>query len=85
MTESILGFLVGSAGAFLLAVIFIHWRPVQRSLYPDAIALKSTPLIPIAPLLILRFGNGMLSKIVMSAIVASLSCPREFRKRPYGN
>lgn len=70
MTESILGFLAGGAGAFLLAVIFIHSRPVQRSLYPYAIALKSTPLIAIAPLLILWFGNGMLSKIVMSAMVA---------------
>lgn len=70
MAESILGFLAGVAGAFLLAVIFIHSRPVQRSLYPYAIALKSTPLIAIAPLLILWFGNGMLSKIVMSAMVA---------------
>jgi len=70
MTESVLGFLAGAGGAFLLAVIFIHSRPVQRSVYPYAIALKSTPLIAIAPLLILWFGNGMLSKVVMSAMVA---------------
>jgi NitT/TauT family transport system permease protein len=70
MTEAILGFLAGSGGAFLLAVIFTHSRPIQRSVYPYAIALKSTPLIAIAPLLILWFGNGMLSKIVMSAMVA---------------
>ncbi len=70
MTESVLGFLAGAGGAFILAVIFIHSRPVQRSVYPYAIALKSTPLIAIAPLLILWFGNGMLSKVVMSAMVA---------------
>ena len=70
MAESTLGFLVGSGGAFLLAVIFIHSRPVQRSIYPYAIALKSTPLIAIAPLLVLWFGNGMLSKVVMAAMVA---------------
>jgi NitT/TauT family transport system permease protein len=70
MTESVLGFVAGGGGAFLLAVIFIYSRPVQRSIYPYAIALKSTPLIAIAPLLILWFGNGMLSKIVMSAMVA---------------
>jgi NitT/TauT family transport system permease protein len=70
MWESVLGFLIGGASAFLLAVIFVHSRPVQRSVYPYAIALKSTPLIAIAPLLTLWFGNGMLSKVVMSALVA---------------
>lgn len=70
MLESVLGFLIGSGGAFILAVIFIHSRPIQRSVYPYAIALKSTPLIAVAPLLILWFGNGMASKVVMSAMVA---------------
>lgn len=70
MLESVLGFVAGSAGAFLLAVVFVHSRPVQQSVYPYAIALKSTPLIAIAPLLTLWFGNGVLSKIVMSAMVA---------------
>jgi NitT/TauT family transport system permease protein len=70
MLESVAGFLLGSCAAFLLAVIFVHSRPIQRSIYPYAIALKSTPLIAIAPLLTLWFGNGMPSKIVMSAMVA---------------
>jgi NitT/TauT family transport system permease protein len=70
MAESVLGFFSGSGGAFLLAVIFTHSRPIERSIYPYAIALKSTPLIAVAPLLILWFGNGMLSKVVMSAMVA---------------
>lgn len=70
MTESVLGFLVGSISAYILAIMFVHAKPIQDAIYPYAIALKSTPLIAIAPLLVLWFGNGMLSKVVMSALVA---------------
>jgi NitT/TauT family transport system permease protein len=70
MFESVLGFLLGSGVAYLLAVAFVHSRTVQEAVYPYAIALKSTPLIAVAPLLVLWFGNGILSKVVMSALVA---------------
>jgi len=70
MIESILGFLLGSIIAYLLAIIFLFSNLTREALYPYAIALKSTPLIAIAPLLVLWFGNGMFSKIIMSALVA---------------
>ena len=70
LLESVLGFLLGGVTAYLLAVAFVHSRLVQEALYPYAVALKSTPLIAIAPLLVLWFGNGLLSKIVMSSLVA---------------
>jgi len=70
MEESVLGFLLGSGGAYLVAVLFVFSRTFQQAVYPYAVALKSTPLIAIAPLLVLWFGNGLLSKIVMSALVA---------------
>ncbi len=70
MLESVLGFLLGSVSAYLAAIVFVHYRTLQSALYPYAIALKSTPLIAIAPLLVLWFGNGIASKVVMSALVA---------------
>ena len=70
MLEAILGFLLGSILAYLLAIAFVHSRLIKEAVYPYAIALKSTPLIAIAPLLVLWFGNGILSKVVMSALVA---------------
>lgn len=70
MLEAVLGFLLGSSFAFLLAVIFIHSQIIKSALFPYAIAIKATPLITIAPLLVLWFGNGILSKVVMSALVA---------------
>lgn len=70
MLESVLGFLLGSAVAFILAVFFVYSRLVREAVYPYAIAIKSTPLIAIAPLLVIWCGNGMFSKVVMSALVA---------------
>ena len=70
MLESILGFLLGSIVAYLLAILFLFSNLMREALYPYAIALKSTPLIAIAPLLVLWFGNGMFSKVIMSALVA---------------
>jgi NitT/TauT family transport system permease protein len=70
MLESVLGFMVGSLVAFLLGVAFLYSQTTRYAVYPYAVALKSTPLIAIAPLLVIWFGNGILSKIVMSALVA---------------
>lgn len=70
MLEAILGFLAGSLCAYLGAILFVHSRPLEEALYPYAVALKSTPLIAIAPLLVVWFGNGLASKIVMSGLVA---------------
>lgn len=70
MFESVLGFLLGSAVAYGLAVVFVYSRLAQDALFPYAIALKSTPLIALAPLLVIWLGNGILSKVVMSALVA---------------
>lgn len=70
MLEALLGFLLGSAVAVVLAVSFTFSKTISYALYPYAVALKSTPLIAIAPLLVVWFGNGVLSKVVMSALVA---------------
>nr|VFK41873.1 MAG: NitT/TauT family transport system permease protein [Candidatus Kentron sp. SD]VFK47782.1 MAG: NitT/TauT family transport system permease protein [Candidatus Kentron sp. SD] len=70
MLESVLGFILGSLVAFMLAILFVYSSTLRIAIYPYAVALKSTPLIAIAPLLILWFGNGLLSKIVMAALVA---------------
>ncbi len=70
MEESVLGFLLGGVGAYAVAILFVYSRTVKDAVYPYAVALKSTPLIAIAPLLVLWFGNGLFSKIVMSALVA---------------
>jgi len=72
MLESVLGFIVGSGLAIAVSVIFTHSKLAERSFYPYAIALKTIPIIAIAPLLILWFGNGIPAKVVMAALICFL-------------
>jgi NitT/TauT family transport system permease protein len=52
-----------AVGAYVVAILFIYSRTIKDAVYPYAVALKSTPLIAIAPLLVLWLGNGLLSKM----------------------
>lgn len=69
MLEAILGFVAANSIAFIVAVLFAHSRIMEKGFYPYAIALKTTPIIALAPLLVLWFGTGMLSKVVASGLI----------------
>lgn len=68
--ESALGFALGTVFGILLAVAFVHSRTMELGVYPYAIALKTVPIVAIAPLLIVWFGNGILPKVIVSAIIS---------------
>jgi NitT/TauT family transport system permease protein len=52
LTTTIEGFLLAAIGGFGLAVLFNQSRFVEYSLYPYAVILQVTPVIAIAPLLL---------------------------------
>lgn len=64
------GFLLGGLAGFGLATVFVHLPPIERALYPWVIASQTMPLVVLAPLLVLWFGNGLLPRIVMAALFA---------------
>lgn len=68
--EAFVGFLVGSFFGWLLAVLFSFSQTLEKALYPYAIALKSIPIVALAPLLVVWFGNGLLPKVLISAIIS---------------
>jgi NitT/TauT family transport system permease protein len=68
--EVTLGFVVANVLAFVSAIAFAQSRTLERGLYPIAIALKTTPLVAIAPLLVLWFGTGLASKVVAAALIS---------------
>jgi NitT/TauT family transport system permease protein len=70
MLEAILGFLLANVLSIAIAVGFCHSRWFERSFYPYTIALKSIPVIAIAPLLVLWLGYGIWGKVVMAAIIS---------------
>ena len=47
------GFLLAAAGGVGLAVLFNQWRFLEYSLYPYAVILQVTPIVAVAPLLLI--------------------------------
>ena len=46
-------FVLAAIGGIALGVVFNLWRKVERSLYPFAVVLQVTPIVAIAPLLLI--------------------------------
>lgn len=70
MYEAVAGFLIAVVAGLLLAVVFVHSNPARRAVYPYAVALKATPLVAVAPLIVLWFGTGVSSKVIMASLIA---------------
>jgi len=68
--EAVGGFFLGNAVAIVLAVLFVHNRPTERVLYPVAVAIRTVPIVAIAPILVLLLGNGYAPKVVIAALIS---------------
>jgi NitT/TauT family transport system permease protein len=53
LTTTFEGFLLAAIGGIALAVAFNQWRLVEYSLYPYAVILQVTPVVAVAPLLLI--------------------------------
>lgn len=70
LSEAVVGFVIANIFAFLIAVIFTHSQKTESGLQPFVVALQTTPIIAMAPLLVLWFGTDIGSKIVAAAVVS---------------
>jgi NitT/TauT family transport system permease protein len=68
--EATLGLLLGSTFAIVLAVVMAHSQLAERSLFPLAIVIKVTPIVAVAPVLVIIFGFGTTPKIVVAALLS---------------
>ncbi|MFN3232967.1 MAG: ABC transporter permease [Alphaproteobacteria bacterium] len=63
------GFLLANALSFAIVSI-IHYRPsAEAAILPYLISAKAMPVVAVAPLIILWFGFGITSKMIMSALI----------------
>src|SRR5512135_1793401 len=53
LTITFEGFALAAVGGIVLAVAFNQWRLVEYSFYPYAVVLQVTPIVAIAPLLLI--------------------------------
>jgi NitT/TauT family transport system permease protein len=70
LTEILLGFVVGSAFGIGLGAILARSRLAQRIANPYLIATQAMPKLALAPMLVLWFGFGITSKVVIAALIA---------------
>jgi NitT/TauT family transport system permease protein len=70
LQEVIYGFVIGTAGGFVVGVLVAEFRYVRMAVFPFLIVLQITPKVAIAPLFIIWLGYGIESKV---AIAASIS------------
>lgn len=67
--ESFVGFLAGNTAAILVAVAFVHSRRLEAAFYPIAVFINTIPVLAKAPILVLIFGLGLTSKVVIAAFI----------------
>ena len=66
--ETLLGFLVGNLVGTVIGLSLWYSRFVSRVVEPFVIALGSIPIIALAPIIIIWFGTGLISKVAMSTL-----------------
>ncbi len=68
-TETLLGLLLGTMLGSLVALSMVFSPLLQRWLMPLLLLSQAIPVFALAPLLVLWFGFGMASKVVMAILV----------------
>ncbi len=68
-TETLLGLLLGTMLGSLAALGMVFSPMLQRWLMPLLLLSQAIPVFALAPLLVLWFGFGMASKVVMAVLV----------------
>ncbi len=72
--EAVLGYVIGNLLGFGLAVVFFYFRTLDRVAMLPIVASNSVPAVAFAPVIILWFGVGMTSKVVLVAYITCFIC-----------
>jgi NitT/TauT family transport system permease protein len=67
--EVFAGLLAGISAASLLGYALARWPAVERLVSPFIVASQSVPVVAIAPLLVIWFGPGQFSKVLICALI----------------
>lgn len=67
--EMMFGFLLALSIGIPLAILMFEFPILERAFYPYVIGSQTVPVFAIAPLLVLWFGFGIASKVIMAAII----------------
>jgi NitT/TauT family transport system permease protein len=69
LAEVVVGLLAGAVFATVVGYLIAKSRMLENLLSPFLVASQAIPLVAIAPLLVIWFGPGMFSKILICALI----------------
>lgn len=67
---SLTGFVLSIVVGIFISLLFTVSRIIRQSLYPYAIFLQTVPIVAIAPLIVIWFGNGFSSVVIIVFIMS---------------
>ena len=70
LQEVVEGFLLGAVVSIPLGLAIVAWRPVERLVYPLLVAFQAVPKVALAPILVVWFGFGPGSKVMLGFVTA---------------
>jgi NitT/TauT family transport system permease protein len=68
LREVLIGLALGLSVATCLGYVFAKSKPIERLVSPYIVASQSIPIVALAPLLVIWFGFGTLSKVIVCAL-----------------
>jgi len=69
LRDAAFGLVAGTVAAVLCALAFNLSRPIERTLMPLAMVLRSVPLVAMTPLIVLIFGRDLKTITIIAGIV----------------
>ncbi|TXS95328.1 ABC transporter permease [Parahaliea maris] len=63
------GFAISLAISIPLAVLMVRSRFLSQTLYPLLVVIQSTPIVAIAPLIIVLFGTGWAPRLAITSLI----------------
>ena len=69
LSEMLLGLLLGVLFGILLALVLVYFAILRPWLLPPLLITQAIPVFALAPILMLWFGYGLTSKVVMTVLV----------------
>lgn len=69
---TVVAFLAAAVSGLLIAILFTQSKWIERSFFPYAVILQTTPIVAIAPLIIIWLKNNTFAALVVCAWIVAL-------------
>ncbi|CAM4353986.1 ABC transporter permease [Kerstersia similis] len=67
---TVLAFIVATIAGVLISFLFVQSRAIETALFPYAVLLQVTPVVAVAPLIIIWVKDSTLSMVICATLVA---------------